>query len=578
MKKNYFILVALLSGSTVFGQSAINTTVVGKHQSTQEVKTTSVNRAKTSLYSNTFGTASEWSFQVNGTANHNWVIGTTAPSGSFPIGAIASTTAGNGYALFDSDLLCGADGSQNSDVRLVSPVDLTGQPAVQVTFESYYRQYNGSCWVIASTDGINWDEYQVHAGLAGNASTANPLLTAVNVSATVGGSATAYIGFRYKGGCDYAWMVDDVQIETLPDNDVAVNKVWSGDIITDYEYSMVPDEQVSTMNIMTTVSNNGATVQTNVPVILTINMGATQVYTETMNVTIPVATEDTLVFATTFTPSTIGDYTITVTGPVDDVSGNEVATTPYSTTDYIFAHDFLGASVFRFDQDEETAMGNVYLMTADQTLTAVQVEFETSTTPQTEVVIEVWQVGANIQDLTYMYEQYYVIPATQIGPTKTTNIALDIPQNFIAGSQYVIDIKKPAGTSRVYFGGSDKGDDDFSTVCFGPFGTGNAVNFYISWGFSPAVRASFNPAAGIEEASNLEGVSVYPNPSEGLVTISNDLTIENTITVTDLTGKVVATKVASTSTTIDLSNVGTGIYLVKVENTNGKKVERVVIK
>lgn len=578
MKKNYFILVALFSGSLAFGQSTVNTTAVGKHLPTQEIKPTSVNRTKTSLYSNNFGTPADWSFQVNGTANHNWVIGTGIPSGSFPIGGIASTTAANGFALFDSDALCGADGSQNSDVRLVTPVDLSGQLAVQVTFESYYRKYQGTCYVIASTDGVTWDEYEVHAGLAVNASTANPLLTAVNVSPTVGGSATAYIGFRYKGGCDYAWMVDDVQIETLPDDDVAVNTVWSNDIIQDYEYSMMPNEQVSTMNIMTVVSNNGAVAQTNVPFVLTIDLGGSQVYTETMNVDLAVAEIDTIVFATTYTPSTIGNYDITVTGPIDDVAGNEEAATIYATTDFIFAHDFLGAGIFRFDQDEETAMGNVYLMNVDQELTAVQVEFETGTTPDVEVSIEIWEVGANIQDLTYVYEQYYTVPATQIGPTKTTNIVLDIPQTLTGGTQYIIDVKKPAGTSRVFFGGSDMGDDDFSTACFGPFGTGGAVNFYNGWGFSPGIRANFNPAAGIDDASALEGVSVYPNPSEGIVTVSNDLNVENTITVTDLNGRVVVSKVASTSTTIDLSTVGTGVYLVNVENSNGKKVERVVIK
>lgn len=575
MMKNYFMLVALLSGSMAFGQSVTKATVVGKTQMTQEVKPTSVNRSKTVLYSNDFSSGT-WMMAVNGSSNDNWVIGTGVPSGSFPIAGIASTTAANGFALFDSDALCGGD--QNSDVYINTLTDLSGELAVQVTFESFYRKYQGTCWVIASTDGVTWDEYEVHAGLAVNASTANPALTAVNVSPTIGGSNTAYIGFRYKGGCDYAWMVDDVKIETLPDNDVAVNKVWSGDIIADYEYSMVPDEQVSTMNIMASVSNNGAVAQIGVPFVLTINMGATQVYTETMNVDLPVATVDSIIFATTYTPSTVGNYTITVTGPVDDVAGNEVATVGYSTTDFIFAHDFLGTDIFRFDQDEETAMGNVYLMTADQVLSAVQVEFETGTTVGTEVAIEVWEVGANIQDLTYMYEQYYIIPATQIGPTKTTNISLDIPQTLLAGTQYIVDIKKPAGPTRVFFGGSNAGDDDFSTACYGPFGTGNAVNFYNAWGFSPAVRASFDPAAGIEEANKLEGVSIYPNPSEGLVNVSNDLSVENTITVTDLTGKVVTTKVASTSTTIDLSSVGTGVYFVKVENTNGKKVERVVIK
>ena len=87
-----------------------------------------------------------------------------------------------------------------------------------------------------------------------------------------------------------------------------------------------------------------------------------------------------------------------------------------------------------------------------------------------------------------------------------------------------------------------------------------------------------NNSASVTNVSGLEGVKVYPNPSEGVINVSNDTNVENTIVVTDIAGKVVATKVASTATTIDLGNFGTGIYLVEVANQNGKKVERVVIK
>ncbi|MDG1776659.1 MAG: T9SS type A sorting domain-containing protein, partial [Crocinitomicaceae bacterium] len=83
--------------------------------------------------------------------------------------------------------------------------------------------------------------------------------------------------------------------------------------------------------------------------------------------------------------------------------------------------------------------------------------------------------------------------------------------------------------------------------------------------------------AGIEENA-LEGVSIYPNPSQGIVNVSNNNNASNTIVVYDMLGQVVLTKEATSATTLDLSGNGTGVYLVEVSNNNGSMVERVVIK
>ena len=52
---------------------------------------------------------------VNGTSN--WVHSTAGPMGGFAINPLASTSAANGFMLFDSDLNC----SGGQDVWLISP-------------------------------------------------------------------------------------------------------------------------------------------------------------------------------------------------------------------------------------------------------------------------------------------------------------------------------------------------------------------------------------------------------------------------------------------------------------------------
>ncbi|OFZ58266.1 MAG: hypothetical protein A3D92_25230 [Bacteroidetes bacterium RIFCSPHIGHO2_02_FULL_44_7] len=83
--------------------------------------------------------------------------------------------------------------------------------------------------------------------------------------------------------------------------------------------------------------------------------------------------------------------------------------------------------------------------------------------------------------------------------------------------------------------------------------------------------------AGLTE-NNLEGVTIYPNPSEGLVFVSNDLNLEHQITVSDLFGRQVMTSSVKTSTQLDLSGVQSGIYMIHVHSEKGSKTERILIR
>ena len=239
MKKNYILGMFVLVGTFASAQIT-NIEKIGRMpsldiQSSKKVQPAPSVQKALIAGPFTFAGGEVWntSTALNGDA---WAIGTAAPSGSFStgMGAIASTTAGNNFAMFDSDALGEDNGGttpQNADIWYTTPIDLSLNSAVALEFESFYRAFQGDCYVIASTDGVNWTEFPVHEDVAVNASTANPLLTSVNISAVVGGSPTAYIGFRYIGTWDYAWMVDDVSLVTLPDDDLGLLKAWQADII-----------------------------------------------------------------------------------------------------------------------------------------------------------------------------------------------------------------------------------------------------------------------------------------------------------------------------------------------------------
>ena len=594
MKKIYLSILSLSLVSVATAQTTTPAEAVGKIQSPvikSSKKPTNIASDKAILWGpNTFGTPSEWSFTDNATSGDNWVIGTGAPSGSFAIAAIASTTAADGFALFDSDLLC--SGNQNADVYFNTPIDLTGQLAVAVEFESFYRAYVGNCYVIASTDGVTWTEVQVHSGLAVNASTTNSEITTANVSSIVGGSSTAYFGFRYIGGCDYAWMVDDVSIVTLPDNDVALTTGWHADIVTDYEYSMTPLTQVREMRAGVIVENQGGLTQT-VDVTCDVSDGSSTVATMTTSVISVPGVVDTVWFNTGFTPSANGTYTPTFSIPADMVTTNDVFTASgLEVNNNLMAHDYGTTGTFGFNPaaadpsnaNSSHSWGNIYYPEVDQMIYGIDINFATGTTADLYVLARVQEMDASgsIQDpLTYNNETDHTVVSSEIGSSITT-ITFPSPSLLEAGKGYLIDVLKVDGTTgpeAMYFGGTDASqeDDDFSTVGYGPFGAANAINYFSGWDFAPYIRANFDASLDVT-VNTLEGVAVFPNPSQGEITITNNNGDANAIEITNLAGQVVYTVSVSAATTVDLGSFGSGVYLVKVSNGIGSLVERVVIK
>ncbi len=71
-------------------------------------------------------------------------------------------------------------------------------------------------------------------------------------------------------------------------------------------------------------------------------------------------------------------------------------------------------------------------------------------------------------------------------------------------------------------------------------------------------------------------LSVYPNPSNGLVNISGQYEIKS-VQLYDIQGRLLQTQVTSaTQATLDISNQASGVYFVKITTEAGSKVERII--
>ena len=102
---------------------------------------------------------------------------------------------------------------------------------------------------------------------------------------------------------------------------------------------------------------------------------------------------------------------------------------------------------------------------------------------------------------------------------------------------------------------------DVNTVAIGANGNdGNGTS-------SGHVRVYDFSALSVKENTFDEAFSIYPNPTNAMFTVDVPNDSVKIISVVDITGKVMAT---SNVATVDVSNLASGIYMVKVETISGK--------
>lgn len=93
------------------------------------------------------------------------------------------------------------------------------------------------------------------------------------------------------------------------------------------------------------------------------------------------------------------------------------------------------------------------------------------------------------------------------------------------------------------------------------------------------IKAKNCTITGIEtENSDKTGISVYPNPTTDAVQIKTAVNQVSQVTISDLTGKqVYANDIESNVSTINLSHLPKGIYIINIKNEQFHKTEKLII-
>ena len=167
--------------------------------------------------------------------NEDGIADDGAYAGTQPI---ASASAANGAASFDSDFLdnAGIQGNFGQGLaaapqrgELISPVFSTeGSPAVTLTWTQYMRQFLSTFSVEVTNDGgATWTSFPIDANNAVpvNSATATDNQVSVNVSSVMGDQAEVQFKFVYEANY-YFWTIDDVAVIETPDIDLVATAMY----------------------------------------------------------------------------------------------------------------------------------------------------------------------------------------------------------------------------------------------------------------------------------------------------------------------------------------------------------------
>lgn len=590
------------------------------------------------IYSENFdgGLPADWAVsQMDASAvnaSSNWIYSTTGPQGAFSIGPITSTTAANGFMLFDSDLNC--EGPQ--DVWLISPsFDATAFDDVVVSFEHYYRRFNDQIFLEVSIDGgTNWEEYELYPDLVNNdyASAVNPTVSNTPISNIAANQPDVMIAFRFfsSEGCAYSWQIDDINVTNVDPTPLFDMRANTNFFAIPPSIN-TPGSQVDEIGFLCDIENIGQLDATGVNLNMTISNNASGAEVHNQNLVYGTVVagfiDENRIFTDKFTPpsdeNTVYDAAYTVTMDSTDLApGNNQIAFQFAVSDSVFAKEFnltTAGGPPGTDVTPWTLANHYYVPNGDgYVCSSILFSIGNATASvggNVNVYLYEWEdinddgiaqsgerdgtVGGLIvanssytiqaadTDVQLILENWNASPDDQVRLKDDTHYILSVETSPAAGATEYVSI---AGTGVWDYSAMSFLSDSLDTPRFGSFwntaeiGTSADLTQVI---FAPRIRMHVTPEVVVAVDNQLAEeniVNVFPNPVRDEMNLELNFveSFEDVIIkITDMAGKEILVQKLSNvdrqTSQINTSNYAQGTYTLQVITPSGVRTKRFVV-
>lgn len=365
-------------------------------------------------------TGALWEYRGPGTNPSN----TTGSRGAWSAGTgpIQSSSAGNGFMIFDSDYLdnggnptapgTGTAPSPHTGQLITDVLDFSSNPAVTFLCESYMRQFASAAWVLLSYDGgaTYADTILLHEDIDVNDASENAESIKINMSQYLGGKSNVVVSFMLDGTNPlnantngdgyYFWQLDDISFIETPGSDIVLRDwtVLHGDKLG--KHGTTPINEVKPVTYRADILNDGFFETTDLH--LDVDYGHPNGTVATLSPFAPVfpTLADTILDAAPSTPTDTGLYQIEMFADHDSIIkeynlNDNYAYHEFRVSDSTYALDhgvissYLGTNSFNGGEDGFQIL-NIYEFDNAYQLNSVWARLSSLTRPGGQVYVVVY--------------------------------------------------------------------------------------------------------------------------------------------------------------------------------------------
>lgn len=588
------------------------------------------------------GEAAGWNaieVQGNGANGSNWIYTTAGPTGSFATDPIVSTSAENGWYVFDSDLNCS---QMNQEAWLVSPrLDASGRSNVFLAFETYYRSFNDRPTVEVSVDSMTWVSFEVFPGVEANSfggDGENPQSISIDITDVAAGEAQFWVAFRFLSdgstgnggnltGCGYSWQIDDIVLTSAdprPANDMNI----SSGFFAISPNAVTPASQVTPFGFLADIQNIGSQVQPSADLNVAILDLVTNEEVFTDDLAYGEIGVDSLAenqpFENIYTPEAAvatytGTYTLTPANG-DDNPADNTRSFDFVVSDTTFAKAFLEESnrTIAPAGDNSYAYGNCYYIPSGAGEYARYVSFAVANAEDligssVSILFYKWDGDLN-DDFQANPDEYadapiafnsYDFDGSESNTLLTLPVSIDEVGILLEDDSYyfvVVQFDAPDEDTNMFLLGSDARDyeamwfesslsEDRPTQYASMLDVGNTGDFsYVGFGFDlvPIMRLHISGSSDlttstVEVLSEENEIALYPNPTTEVARLDIGLVNAQEVDVqvfSTMGQRVFAQRMGTiqrSSLNLDVSNLAAGTYFVIVRAEEGVRTMKLSV-
>lgn len=609
MKKVYVLAPALILSMGAMAQVAKSKPVVASdetpgvsHTELKAMRPMEFGKAAGDvIFSDDFSTGlSNWTRTPN-TMDTIWKHDLDGPNGTFSnvSQVIQSTTAANGFAMFDADFSNPASPYADRAGKFTSPViDMSGIANAIISFQHTYRTCCSNTFfpkVEVSTDNFaTFATYDATVyGVSVNVA-APTTLTKINISGFLD-TASNLNNFQMRfffdgvtGTSHYFWQIDDVNLFESWTNDLTMNSTTFYSGVEQIGYYNIPSSQVAPINFEARLVNNGAAASNNALLTVNLNNGGGSVVSPTKN--IPSEAVDTLITAT-FTPATtVQSYTATYALTAQAADQNAVdngASQTFNITESLYSVDnglnFGQITNFASNSGQPLKIGNLMEIFAPTTFDKMQIALSTSNNNLNQLFFgEVFIYNTATQDFDFAGNtEEITVSAANNGQMVTLNMLA--PVTFNAGDLILV---------LACHNGNPNGDLGFRSgqvvrqgTVLGYLADGSLVN--LANPRAVRVRMIEQPSdASVKELSGVTMGQLFPNPTSGNTAVNFNMNAASNVVieVKDMNGRAIASYDLGNQTAgghtfnVDTKELNSGVYFVSVNTNAGTSTKKLIKK